>query len=64
MELVDSLMAEMDRRQLSGDTTEADVLDRPILRALKMEMAKQTDWLPKPSTTEDKLYDRFRLDPQ
>jgi hypothetical protein len=64
MELIDSLMAEMDRRQLSGDTTEADVLDRPILRALKMEMAKQTDWLPKPATAEDKLYDRFRFDTQ
>lgn len=64
LDLVESLMAEMDRRQLSGDTTDDDVLDRPILRALKAEMARQTDWLPKPTSAEDKLYDRFKLDAQ
>lgn len=64
LELVESLMAEMDRRQLKGEISEADVLDRPILRALKMEMARNTDWLPKSATPEDKLYDRFKFDAQ
>jgi hypothetical protein len=64
LDLVESLMQEMDRRQLRGDTTRDDVLDRPVLRALKAEMARQTDWLPKPASTEDKLYDRFKLDAQ
>ncbi|HEV7766147.1 MAG TPA: hypothetical protein VGQ76_14175, partial [Thermoanaerobaculia bacterium] len=60
--LVDGLLEEMDRRQLRGDTTQEDTLDRPILRALRAEMARLTDWLPKPTTTEDKIYERFNLD--
>jgi Tubulin like len=64
LELVDGLMQEMDRRQLRGETTREDVLDRPILRALKAEMEKQTDWLPKAASSDDKIYERFNLDAQ
>ena len=64
LELLDRFLEEMDRRQLRGETTQEDVLDRPILRALRAEMARQTDWLPKASSAEDKLYERFNLDAQ
>jgi len=62
LQLVENLMEEMDRRQLRGETTTEDVLDRPILRALKAEMARQTEWLPKAASAEDRIYDRFNLD--
>lgn len=62
LELIERLLEEMDRRQLRGETTTEDVLDRPILRALKAEMSRLTDWMPKLSSAEDKLYERFNLD--
>ncbi|HEX2835305.1 MAG TPA: tubulin-like doman-containing protein [Thermoanaerobaculia bacterium] len=60
--LVEGLMQEMDRRQLRGDSRHEDVLDRPILRALLTELGKQTEWLPKGETSEDRIYERFNLD--
>lgn len=62
LQLFENLMEEMDRRQLRGETTTEDVLDRPILRALKAEMAKQTEWLPKVASSEDKAYERYNSD--
>ena len=57
--LIEGLLEQMDRRQLRGETTLEDILDRPILRALKMEVERHTEWLPKNVTTEDKLYVDF-----
>ncbi|MBV9492821.1 MAG: hypothetical protein JOZ54_01140, partial [Acidobacteria bacterium] len=62
LQLFDGLLEEMDRRQLRGETSLEDVLDRPILRALQIELQKQTDWLPKASSKEDEIYRRFNLD--
>jgi hypothetical protein len=62
LELVARLLEETDRRQLRGETTPEDMLDRPILRALKAEMERRTDWLPKTDSADDKLYDHFNLD--
>jgi hypothetical protein len=60
--LIDGLLGEMESRQLNGTMTQEDTLDRPILKALRVEIARQTEWLPKATTTEDKLFDRFNFD--
>lgn len=60
--LIDSLLARSDRGELRGEMSHDDVLDRPILRALKAELARQTDWLPKATAAEDRTYEGFNLE--
>lgn len=59
LKLIKEWLSEMDTRQLEARTTSGDALDEPILRALRDYIKEQTKWLPKVTTTEDKLFDRF-----
>jgi hypothetical protein len=61
-DLIRNHLAEIENRDRVGAATTEDILDRPILGALMAEMARQSDWLPKATTTEDKLYERFNFD--
>jgi hypothetical protein len=61
VKFVQSLMDEMDSRQLRGTTTHDDVLDRPILRALNDEIAKHPGGVSDAASVEEKLYDQFDI---
>ncbi|HET9767835.1 MAG TPA: hypothetical protein VFS60_13350, partial [Thermoanaerobaculia bacterium] len=60
-ELLDSLMGEVGRRELRGEMTREDVLDRPILRALKREL-ESLDGGALALTPDERLYDRLKFD--
>jgi len=61
LELIDSLVGEVGRRELRGEMTREDVLDRPILRALKLEVQNQPGG-PLEMAPDEKLYDRLKFD--
>jgi hypothetical protein len=62
-DLIQSLLAEMGRRELRGEVTRDDNLDRPILRALLVELDQAGGGRPTVvSSSDERLYDRLRLD--
>ena len=61
-DLVDSLMSQMGRRELRGELAREDVLDRPVLRALKVELEKPSLWAARPVSTDERLFDRLNFE--
>ena len=59
--MIDSLLAEVGRRELRGEMTREDVLDRPVLRALKVEVEDHLGDALAPARDE-RLYDRLNFD--
>ena len=61
LDLIDSLIREMGRRELNAEMTREDVLDRPILRVLRLEVQNRTSE-PAGQGPDERLYERLRFD--
>jgi len=59
LELVDDLLGKKGLRELHGEITREDLLDRPILRAMKAELQKDAALRPDGMATDEALYDRL-----
>ncbi|HEX9985003.1 MAG TPA: tubulin-like doman-containing protein [Thermoanaerobaculia bacterium] len=61
--LIDDLLSAMESRKLDSQTTPDDVLDEPILRAIREEMVRRTAGLEQAVSNADKIFERYNADP-
>ncbi|HZF09276.1 MAG TPA: tubulin-like doman-containing protein [Thermoanaerobaculia bacterium] len=60
LDLVNDLLVEMSRRDRHGEVRRDDLLDRPILRAMKVEISRDAPG-EAPSAVGEELFDRLRF---